>query len=162
MSPSHQFRPLPPKKSSTPDLGELGEALVARWLRKQGWTIVQQRWRCRWGELDIIAGLQTADQTEWTTLAFVEVKTRSRGNWDADGSLSITTQKQAKLCKAAELFLMAHPTLATATCRFDVALVQCERLSGSVDVSSVDGETVTIAAGHRLTLLDYIPSAFTQ
>jgi putative endonuclease len=123
---------------------------------------LQQRWRCRWGELDIIAGLQTADKTEWITLAFVEVKTRSRGNWDADGSLSITSQKQAKLWKAAELFLMAHPTLATATCRFDVALVQCERLSGSVDVSGVDGETVTIAAGHRLTLLDYIPSAFTQ
>ncbi len=162
MPPSPRSRPPSSKKSPVADPGELGEALVARWLTQQGWTVLHQRWRCRWGELDIIAGLQTADKTEWTTLAFIEVKTRSRGNWDGDGSLAITAQKQAKLWKAAELFLMAHPTLVTATCRFDVALVQCERLSGSVDVSGVDGETVAIAAGHRLTLLDYIPSAFTQ
>lgn len=135
---------------------------MARWLSKQGWTVLHQRWRCRWGELDIVAVSQAKDRPEWTTLAFVEVKTRSRGNWDADGTLAITAQKQAKLWKAAELFLMAHPALSTATCRFDVALVKCERLSGSVDVSGVDGETVTIAAGHRLTLLDYLPSAFTQ
>ncbi len=136
--------------------------MVIRWLSKQGWTVLHQRWRCRWGELDIVAGLRAEDRPEWTTLAFVEVKTRSRGNWDADGTLAITARKQAKLWKAAEMFLTAYPALATAACRFDIALVQCERLSGSVDVSRVDGETVAIAAGYRLTLLDYIPSAFTQ
>lgn len=136
--------------------------MVTRWLSKQGWIILHQRWRCRWGELDIVAGLQAEDKSEWTTLAFVEVKTRSRGNWDADGTLAITAQKQAKLWKTAEMFLMTYPTLATTACRFDVALVQCERLSGAVDVSGVDGKTVAIAAGYRLTLLDYIPSAFTQ
>lgn len=135
---------------------------MARWLSRQGWIVLHQQWRCRWGELDVVAGLKSGNGTEWTTLAFVEVKTRSQKNWDADGVLAITAQKQAKLWKAAEQFLMAYPALATATCQFDVALVQCERLSGTVDVSGVDGETVAIAAGYRLTLLDYIPSAFTQ
>ncbi|HAX80139.1 MAG TPA: hypothetical protein DCY88_30965, partial [Cyanobacteria bacterium UBA11372] len=48
VEPSH-----PP--SSAADIGILGEDFVASWLQAQGWTILHRRWRCRWGELDIIA-----------------------------------------------------------------------------------------------------------
>lgn len=133
-SSSQRDRPIP--------VGLLGEALVAHWLRCQDWQIVAQRWRCRWGELDLIACSGSISQKKATdkrgdtphlsvadgsssVLAFVEVKTRSCGNWDAGGLLAISPRKQAKLVQAAQLFLAENPEFAEFPCRFDVALVQC-------------------------------------
>lgn len=100
-------------------IGAWGEAIVARWLECRGWEILHRRWHCRWGELDLIARSSQ-------TLAFVEVKTRGDSNWDADGLLAITPQKQAKLRQTAELFLSKHPEFAEFPCRFDAAIV-CHR-----------------------------------
>lgn len=203
--------------NSTPNVGELGEHLVAQWLQTQNWLILHHRWRCRWGEIDLIAqsaewktggeceqkhslpNLETHPQpnsariTSGSTnpassLAFVEVKTRSSGNWDADGRLAITPQKQAKLWRTAQLFLAEHPNLAHLPCRFDVALVSYQRISQrsrrasqvSVSPPSTDSPSLPVAidkgnsrqissiqlgqplfkAGYRLILQDYIPSAF--
>lgn len=162
---------MPARKPSTPppharpqsdDTGVLGENLVARWLEQQGWVIVARRWHCRWGELDLVVGQSRPNSGQLSAIAFVEVKTRRAQNWDADGKLAITPQKQAKLWKAAQLFLLAHPDFADLPCGFDVALVQCEKLMGAIDVSSVDGATVALAQGYRLTLTEYIRDAFTQ
>lgn len=69
------------------DIGVLGEELVAQWLQSTNWVILHRRWRCRWGEIDIIARQPAQEHTPHSSpmLAFVEVKTRSRGNWDAGG-----------------------------------------------------------------------------
>lgn len=162
----------PPDISQQPkyipaNLGRLGEDLVADWLRSQGWAILHQRWRCRFGELDVVAQSQL-------TVAFVEVKTRSKGNWDDDGLSAITPAKQAKLWQAAQLFLIKHPDLAELPCRFDVALVSCRAIkkraqqhsTGSLLSTSINlktlkdpGFTQTIA-GHHLTLHRYIQEAF--
>ena len=109
------------------ELGRYGEQLVETWLLQQGWTILYRRWHCRWGELDIVAqGYNTQlGKLGSEMLAFVEVKTRSRGNWDLDGRLSITRTKQRKLWTSARLFLTRHPHLAQLPCRLDVALVSC-------------------------------------
>ncbi|BAZ68375.1 MAG: YraN family protein [Pelatocladus maniniholoensis HA4357-MV3] len=37
------------------DIGNAGEDLVAHCLQSQGWVILDRRWRCRWGEIDIVA-----------------------------------------------------------------------------------------------------------
>ncbi|ASC72301.1 hypothetical protein XM38_032570 [Halomicronema hongdechloris C2206] len=102
------------------DLGRLGELLVADWLRHRGGELVAQRWHCRWGELDLV--VRQPD----SLLAFVEVKTRRQGNWDADGLMAITPQKQRKLWRAAQLFLIQQPQWQEWPCRFDVALVTCQ------------------------------------
>lgn len=136
------------------DLGALGEDLVAQWLQHQGWRILQRRWRSRWGELDVVAYHPVQPHG---AIAFVEVKTRSRGNWDADGLLAITASKQAKLWKTARLFLAQHPQWAEHPCQFDIALV-CHRpnrtgaASGLLSIPSPQ-------AGYALVLQDYLAAA---
>ncbi|MEM8611155.1 MAG: YraN family protein [Cyanobacteria bacterium P01_H01_bin.105] len=112
---------------SDQDLGIYGEQLVEDWLIQQGWDILYRRWHCRWGELDLVAQGYSAQGGKLSSemLAFIEVKTRSRGNWDLDGLLSITRAKQRKLRTTARLFLTRHPHLAQLPCRLDVALVSC-------------------------------------
>lgn len=120
-------------------VGDGGEALVCDHLRQQGWQIVAQQWRCRWGELDVVA-------RQGATLVFVEVKTRGQRSWDESGRMAITHRKQQKLIRTAMAFLGHFPTLADLDCRFDVALVRHHAAAGATPSSFV--------------LLDYIPSAF--
>ncbi|MGK7889867.1 MAG: YraN family protein [Leptolyngbyaceae cyanobacterium] len=110
----------PSPRASRQTMGEWGEVLVSQWLQQLGWQILAQRWRCRWGELDIVA--QAPRPTPM--LIVVEVKVRNRGNWDQAGLLAITPQKQRRLIQATELFLAEHEEFANAPCRFDLALVQ--------------------------------------
>ncbi|PZV17104.1 MAG: YraN family protein [Leptolyngbya sp.] len=156
--------PRSPSKTTLPTLGSLGENFVARWAEAEGWVILERQWHCRWGELDLVMGQRSPTPspsvTEWELIVFVEIKTRSSGNWDENGALAITSQKQAKLWRTAELFLSAHPTWAEVPCRFDVALVLSQRLRGEIDLSQINGKTVAIASGYRLTLQEYIPAAF--
>lgn len=145
-------------------LGVMGEELVAQWLEQaQGQQILYRRWRCRWGELDLIAC--DAPQTTASTLAFVEVKTRSSSNWDAGGLLAISPQKQIKLWKTARLFLASHPPLAALPCRFDVALVSCRflpalTLAAETIESPIQPGKPVFKQGYQLVLQEYLVSAF--
>lgn len=149
-----------PKPQPTAAVGAYGERLVAQWLQRRGWMLLQQRWHCRWGELDLIMGQPIPESSQFALIAFVEVKTRSDRNWDETGKLAITPQKQSKIWKAAQVFLTQHPHLAEQPCRFDVALVQCEKLSGAIDLSQINGDTRIVTDGYQLTLYEYLPDAF--
>lgn len=172
---------MPQSSSNTGDgrsnLGQLAEHLVAQWLKTRNCEILQQRWHSRWGELDLVALKPSPSPGASPTLIFVEVKARSDRNWDENGLLAITPQKQAKLWQTAELFLAAFPDLGHLPCRFDVALVVARRRKNppvgknlapppaveQPDLASTTivtiGKAVAIAQYH-LTLKQYIPNAF--
>lgn len=130
-------------------LGDRGEALVADWLQQQGWSIVAQQWHCRWGELDIVARSPSPERS----LAFVEVKTRRRRSLDQGGRLAITHQKQQKLWRTAQQFLLEHPEHSDSPCRFDVAFVAQRPVTKALG-------TQTATAEPALALVEYIENAF--
>jgi putative endonuclease len=132
--------------------GELGEEVVAQWLIARGAKVLHRRWRWRRGEIDLIA-------IDVDTLLFIEVKTRNSRNWDADGLLAITSQKQSRLFSSAELFLVKHPHLADYPCRFDVAIVRHQPISQSIDGTCLHVLTDP-TSGRCLLLLDYLTGAF--
>jgi len=131
--------------------GLQGEEVVAQWLQQQGARILHRRWRCRWGELDLIA--------QWEgELVFVEVKTRSAGNWDRNGLLAVSGRKQEKLRCAAEGFLAESPEWAEAGCRFDVALVYYQRVGWLAEVKAI-APPVTYE-NHQFAIVEYFQDAF--
>ncbi len=109
------------------DLGKYGEELVSQWLLQKNCVVLERRWHSCFGEIDLIAqGYSGQGSLRCKMLAFIEVKTRSQGNWDADGLLSVTRAKQRKLRTTALYFLVRHPHLSELPCRFDIALVSCQ------------------------------------
>lgn len=136
--------------------GKQGEEVVAKWLISCGSKVIHQRWRSKRGEIDLIA-------LESDTLLFIEVKTRNRSNWDADGLLAITPQKQARIIHTAQLFLLKHPYLAEQPCRFDVAIVRHQPISRSIS-RSIKATPLHVFAdldtGQQLLLINYIAGAF--
>lgn len=73
-------------------LGVYGEQLAANFLQRQGYEIVERNWRCREGELDLIA----REKDQWV---FVEVKTRRSTSSDS-GFEAIDELKQQKMRRA--------------------------------------------------------------
>ena len=94
-------------------LGRWGEERAAAYLRDKGYSLKAANWRCRFGELDLVA-------EDRTCLCFVEVKLRRN---DAYGSAAafVDRRKQNRLRAAAELYLAGHPT--DLQPRFDVVEV---------------------------------------
>lgn len=97
--------------------GQRGEALVADYLRHNGFRIVGHGYYCRFGEIDLIAW-------EGNTLCFIEVKTRTNLEMGLPREY-VTPAKQKKLRKTA-LFYLSEKKL-DCFCRFDVAEVYAEQ-----------------------------------
>lgn len=93
------------------DLGRRGEALAARELRRRGYVILERRWRCRIGEIDIVA-------REGGVLVVVEVKARSRSDY-GPAIDAVDRDKRRKLEKLARAYLQATK-LSDVSVRFDL------------------------------------------
>lgn len=95
------------------EAGERAEALCAELLRRAGLRILERNWRCRFGEIDLIA-------EEGGTLVFAEVRLRRGAGAFGGAAESITAAKRARLSAAAGLYAARRPE---ARCRFDVLLL---------------------------------------
>lgn len=91
-------------------LGPWGEALAVDYLRKRRYDIEACNYRCRFGEIDIIAKNRKY-------IAFVEVKLRKSADF-AQAREFVDLRKQARLRTTAELWLSLHET--NLQPRFDV------------------------------------------
>ena len=93
------------------DLGRRGEALAARELRHRGYVILDRRWRCRIGEIDILA-------RDGEVLVVVEVKARSRSDYGPPID-AVDREKRRKLETLARAYLQAK-RLQNVAVRFDL------------------------------------------
>ena len=91
-------------------LGAWGESLAGEYLRRRHYELVAANFRCRSGEVDIIA-------RKGRYLAFVEVKLRRNADF-AEAREFVTASKQARVILAAQVWLTKHPSKLQP--RFDV------------------------------------------
>jgi len=113
----------------TRTLGQFGEEQAARYLRRHFYRIVERNYRCRFGEIDLIASRKGV-------LAFVEVKLRRDGSHGLAREF-VTAAKQQRILAAAELWLSQHET--TLQPRFDVIEVYApEGERGPVQINHIE------------------------
>jgi putative endonuclease len=101
--------------ASGKDTGRKGEELAVNFLRKAGYRVVERNYRCRFGEIDIVA-------MEGGTIVFVEVKSRRTERF-GDPQLSVGRDKQKKISRIALNYLQ-EKNIATRNARFDVVAVK--------------------------------------
>ena len=121
--------------STTKALGDRGEAVTAQYLRERGYALLASQWRCRYGELDLVARDRDG------TICFVEVKLRS-GDLVGLPREAVDRRKREKLRAAAEAYLSQHD-LEDAPARFDVAEIYTDER-------------------HQPLRLEYLENAFTE
>lgn len=92
---------------ATNSFGELGERVAARWLERQGYTVLARRWRSGHRDIDVIAERDGV-------VAFVEVKTRAALEF-GDPVEAVHAQKQRSLVRSAREWMARHDGAAHAT-----------------------------------------------
>ena len=100
------------------DLGAFGERVAAAHLEAKGYRIRARNFRCREGEIDIVA-------EDGDCLVFVEVRTR-RGDAFGTPAESVTVAKERRLLTVARAYLQEHPD-APPDQRIDVVAVELSR-----------------------------------
>ena len=97
--------------------GRDAEQAACQFLEARQLTILTRNYRCRTGELDIVA------RTAEGVVVIAEVRLRARCNYGG-GAASVDWRKQRKILRAARHLLACQPQLARCAIRFDVLDVQ--------------------------------------
>ena len=94
--------------------GKESESEAVRYLKKSGYKILEQNYRTKLGEIDIIA-------KDKGTIAFIEVKSRRSGNY-GNPKWAVTPKKQRKISMVALYYLKAT-NQSGEKARFDVVTI---------------------------------------
>lgn len=98
---------------NTRSTGSCYERKAANYLKQQGLFILRYNYRCRFGEIDLIA-------RDGEYLVFVEVKYRKDSS-SGYSLAAVNPAKQKTICKVARYFLTVEYHNVDIPCRFDVA-----------------------------------------
>jgi putative endonuclease len=104
--------------TSRQTLGHVGESAAVRHLLGLGWMVLERNYRCRAGEIDVVARDQES-------VVFVEVRTRASEAFGTPEE-SITPSKARRMMTCALTYMATHPDL-SADWRIDVIAVRVER-----------------------------------
>lgn len=96
-------------------VGSCFEAKAAAYLQAEGLCVLQKNYRCRIGEIDLVA-------KDGDTLVFVEVKYRSGGLYGSPEE-AVNQAKQKKIRRVAQFYLIQQGTPPDTCCRFDVIAI---------------------------------------
>ena len=99
---------------TTRDVGRHGEDAATRLLVERGYEILHRNWRCRLGEIDIVA-------TDGHTLVICEVKTR-RGGSAGTAVEAVGPEKRRRLIRLATAYILAA-RVPDVSVRFDVVAI---------------------------------------
>ena len=94
------------------ETGDRFEAIARDMLERAGLEFMQANFLTRAGEIDLV-------MRDGDTTVFVEVRYRARTRF-SDALATVTADKQRKLIRAAQVFLLRYPSLGQRPCRFDV------------------------------------------
>ena len=97
------------------DKGVQAEKLAARFLERQGFEVIEMRYKTSFGEVDIVAYDPNEDM-----LAFVEVKARSDYR---EGVEAISFRSRRRIEKAALSFISDHEAYLDSSMRFDAVII---------------------------------------
>jgi len=92
--------------------GDAAESAALTYLLEQGLTLLSRNYRCKLGEIDLIMQHQNV-------LVFVEVRMR-KSNQFGTAIETVTTAKQNKIIRAAQIYLMNNSLSENTAMRFDV------------------------------------------
>ncbi len=97
-------------------IGAQQENVAAAYLQKKGYRILETNYRCRYGELDLIAFKEGV-------LVIAEVKYRKYGGCGHPAE-AVDRHKRRQICKVTLDYIMRHRFYDGKPCRFDVIAIQ--------------------------------------
>ena len=95
------------------EFGKFGESLACNYLRKNNYDIIENNFRCKQGEIDIIARDNKKNE-----LVFIEVKTRSNFHFGRPAQ-SVNFTKQNHLINSSKYYLYKN-NIKSIFIRFDI------------------------------------------
>ncbi|BFT73091.1 YraN family protein [Paenibacillus sp. P36] len=120
-----------PGKDNRKQLGKLGEDAAEALLISKDYRILERNWRCRTGELDIVA-------EQAGTLVFIEVRTRRSTGRFGTAKESVDVRKQMKVKETAQFYLHRFQKYENSI-RFDVIAVEISLDGATTQIEHIQG-----------------------